>query len=970
MRGEGVEITIAALDCGGQNGQDGVNGPNLQFSIFNYQSSIFNFQSSIFNFQLPFKMRFITLFALLLLYSCHIHAQDKALLSQADSLDVLAKELSHAGKAAEAITIGQQALDIIKTQMGCDNATYAHMLSNLAGYYSRSGNYDEALRLGTEAMDIRKEVLGEKHLDYAHSLNNVAKYHSYLGNYFNAVRLGRKALETIEALNGKENADYAQALSNMAGYFSRMGNYDEALSMGEEACAIRERVLGRQHPDYAESLNNLAKYHYFLGEYDQAINLESQALALHEQNYGKHHPDYATALSNLADYYEQQGNFAEAMRRGSEAMEIRREVLGEKHPEYAESMANLAAYHHRLGNHAEAVKYGAQVLALRQEVLGEEHQAYAWSLCKMATYFSANEQADSAEVFAERATEKYTNFILSSFADMTANERNFFWMRMKSWFTKMVLQLAVKHPTEKMVTSAYNCTLLAKGLLLNSEIEMTNLLMESGDSTLVNAYQQLQANRALLIKTYETPKAQHTINTDSLQRVITRQERRLVQRSKTYGNYTKSLRIDWRQIARHLSYDDIAIEFVTYKNDADEVAYAALIVTPRLPHPTLVPLMSQGQLNDIPAKDIYTTHKLSSLVWAPLHEYLKRAKRVFFAPAGELYNIGIESLPHWQEEGYMADQWKLYRLSSTREIAIDRGNTRQRPSTADIFGGITYDHRKSQGDGTASTSKRQKEKAAKYLPGTRKEAEEIYQCLTEDNIQVNLHLGSQATEESMKNLSGHAPDILHIATHGFYWTDQEIREGNMDEKLQFLSMYGNLDDADQALTRSGLLFAGANYTLTGKQISDQYDDGILTAKEISVLDLRGVDMLVLSACQTGLGKVTGDGVFGLQRGFKKAGAGCLLMSLWKVDDKATRQLMTFFYHNLTQGMSKHDAFSKAQHDLRNMDVEDNSRHKNRRAISSKAKRAKNATTKKVYANPHYWAAFILLDAIPSSLAIR
>ena len=905
-----------------------------------------------------------------LLSFCHIHAQDKALLAQADSLDMQAKELSHAGRAAEAITLGQQALDIVSAQLGRNNATYAHVLSNLAGYYSRTGDYDTALRIGTEAMDIRKEILGDNHIDYAHSLNNVAKYNSYLGNYFEAVRLGRKAVETIEAINGKENADYALALSNMAGYFSRMGNYAEALTLGEEARAIRERVLGQQHPDYAESLNNLAKYHYFLKEYDQAVDLESQALALREQIYGKHHPDYATALSNLADYYEQQGNIAEAMRRGSEALEIRREVLGEKHPEYAESMANLAAYHHRLGNHAEAVKYGAQVLALRREVLGEEHQAYAWSLCKMASYFSANEQADSAEVYAERATEKYTNFILSSFADMTANERNLFWMRMKSWFTNMVLQLAAKHPTEKMVTSAYNCTLLAKGLLLNSEIEMTNLLMESGDSTLVNAYQQLQANRSLLIKAFEMPKAQRTVNTDSLQRVITRQERRLVQRSKTYGNYTKSLRIDWRQIANHLSHEDIAIEFVTYKNDANEVAYAALVIKPRLPHPTLVPLMTQSQLNDIATKDIYTTHKLSSLVWAPLHEYLKQAKRVFFAPAGELYNIGIESLPHWQEEGFMADQWKLYRLSSTREIAIEKGKKSQKPSTAEIFGGIIYDTRELQGEEMTATTKKTKEKAAKYLPGTRKEAEEIYQCLTEDDIQVNLHLGSQATEETMKNLSGHAPAILHIATHGFYWTDQEIREGNMDEKLQFLSMYGNLDDADQALTRSGLLFAGANYTLTGKQTSDLHDDGILTAKEISVLDLRGVDMLVLSACQTGLGKVTGDGVFGLQRGFKKAGAGSLLMSLWKVDDKATRQLMTFFYHNLTQGMNKHDAFSKAQHDLRNMDVEDNSRRKNRRAISSRAKRAKKAAAKKVYADPHYWAAFILLDAIPSSFAIR
>lgn len=907
-------------------------------------------------------MRLFTLLTIFLLSACHLDAQDQTLLARADSLDAQAKTLSHTGKAADAILLGQQAIDIVAAQLGRDNATYARLLSNQAGYCSRAGNYDTALSMGTEAMNIRREILGENHIDYAHSLNNVAKYQSYLGNYIDAVRLGRKALETIEAINGKENADYAQALSNLAGYFSRTGNYAEALSTGEEARAIRERVLGRQHPDYAESLNNLAKYHYFLKEYDKAIEIESEALALREQIYGKQHPDYATALSNLADFYEQQGNIAEAMRRGSEALKIRRTTLGEKHPEYAESMANLAAYHHRLGNHAEAVRYGAEVLALRREVLGEEHPSYAWSLCKMASYFSANGQADSANVYAWRATEKYTNFILSSFADMTANERNMFWMRMKSWFTNMVLQLAAKHPTEKMVTCAYNSTLLAKGLLLNSEIEMANLLMESGDSTLVTAYQQLQANRALLIKAYETPKAQRTINADSLQRVITRQERRLVKRSKTYGNYTKSLRIDWQQVARHLSPNDIAIEFVTYKNEANEVAYAALVVSPGQNHPTLIPLMTQAQLSSIPAKDLYTTRRLSQQVWAPLSGYLERTKRVFFAPAGELYNIGIESLPHWEEEGFVADRWNLYRLSSTRELALEKGNNRRKPDRAEIFGGVTYDTSAAQGDGKSS-AKKTKEKAAKYLPGTRKEAEEIDQCLMEDNIHVNLHLGSHASEEAMKSLSGHAPDILHIATHGFYWTDQEIREGNMDEKLQFLSMYGNLDDADQALTRSGLLFAGANHALTGKQVDDQHDDGILTAKEISVLDLRGLDMLVLSACQTGLGKVTGDGVFGLQRGFKKAGAGCLLMSLWKVDDKATRQLMTFFYHNLTQGMSKHKAFSKAQHDLRNMDVEDNNRRKNRRAISSRAKRAKKAAPRKVYADPHYWAAFILLDAM-------
>ena len=130
-----------------------------------------------------------------------------------------------------------------------------------------------------------------------------------------------------------------------------------------------------------------------------------------------------------------------------------------------------------------------------------------------------------------------------------------------------------------------------------------------------------------------------------------------------------------------------------------------------------------------------------------------------------------------------------------------------------------------------------------------------------------------------------------------------------------------------------------------------------------MLDLRGVDLLVLSACQTGLGKVTGDGVFGLQRGFKKAGANAIMMSLWKVDDRATRLLMTRFYKYLLEGVDKHEALQRAQTELRTMDVEVESRNSSRRAISSRAKRAKKNKVTKLYADPYYWAAFILLDGV-------
>ncbi len=873
----------------------------------------------------------------------------------------LAKYLSYIGRQKEAIEWGTKSLAVTEELSGTESADYAQGLSDMAGFHSRNGNYQEALALGTRAMDLRLRLLGAEHPDYAQSLNNLARYHSYLGNVMEAVRTGRKAVELKEKISGKNSPDYAQSVSNLAGYLSRMGNYGEAIRLGQEALHIRERVLGNHHPDYAQSLNNLAKYHFFLGDYTEAIALEQRALAIREDLYGKQHPEYATALANLADYYLKTGSTADALRCAGEALQIREAVVGDRHPDYAESLAGLAECHFANGNVAEAVALQERALALQQQVLGEEHPAYAQSLCKMAAYYSANGQQEQAEAYAFRATGQYTKVILNTFADLTSAERDLYWMKVKPWFTRTILQLTEQHPSAKMMAGAYNGTLLAKGLLLKSEQEMVSLLMESGDSVAVGAYRRLQADRALLLRLFETPRGERMLSTDSLQRVITKQERRLVKRSKAYGSYTAPLRVEWNDIARMLRPGDIAVEFVHYPSSLGEGRYAALVIAYQSAHPVFIPLMSDRQMEAVSPKEYYTGGRLSQLVWQPLEDYLKKAKRVFFAPAGELYNIGVESLPLWQgEEGeVMSDRWDLYRLSSTREIVLSRANGKNvPPRSATIFGGMLYD---APAGGDAQPAAKQKG-GAKYLPATKKEAGEIYRDFTENNIPANLNIGESATEKAFKQLSGHATAILHVATHGFYWTDSEVREGGMDKKLQFLSMYGNLDDADKALTRSGLLFTGANRALRGDSLQGRGDDGILTAKEISLLDLRGLRLLVLSACQTGLGKVTGDGVFGLQRGFKKAGAQTLLMSLWKVDDAATRLLMSRFYHYLMQGTGKHEALRRAQQDLRNMDVENGGR-RSRRAITSRGKRARLNSVKKLYNDPYYWAAFILLDGI-------
>lgn len=413
--------------------------------------------------------------------------------------------------------------------------------------------------------------------------------------------------------------------------------------------------------------------------------------------------------------------------------------------------------------------------------------------------------------------------------------------------------------------------------------------------------------------------------------------------------------------------------------------YAALLSKQGMEIPKMIPLFEEKRLKNVSKSDFYVTSVLTDLIWQPLAEELQDVQNIYFAPDGELYNIAIESLPAWDGDGLVSDKRNFYRLTSTRELALAKD--KNKISTASVYGGLKYDADEQVliNDNKKYPAKRDFTRSSiadslnlrsgvEELPATKTEAVDIDKKLAQVKITNWLYTDTLGTEASFKALSGQKRNLLHIATHGFYWTEREAQ--SMDH-LGFLSLANDnlpLYVEDKAMTRSGLLFAGANHALKGKPLPEGVDDGILTAKEISSLDLRGLDMIVLSACQTGLGEVTGDGVFGLQRGFKKAGANTLLMSLWKVDDKATQMLMTQFYTNLMSGKSKFESLREAQRYVREYETEvtenglDNQtayqKYKSERNDEENVQQPKLAARKtKPYASPRYWAAFILLDAL-------
>lgn len=498
--------------------------------------------------------------------------------------------------------------------------------------------------------------------------------------------------------------------------------------------------------------------------------------------------------------------------------------------------------------------------------------------------------------------------------------------------------VAVLSGGDSLAIKAFNYTLLYKQSFLTAENLMNKQLLDSDNESVKEKFHELQ-NLRTTVRQYET----NGLPAEELKERIVQLEKQLVEDSKMYGDFTNGLNMTWDKIQKRLKQEDVAIEFLSYLSYKDHKEHlAALVLRSDWNAPKIIELFSVEQIPE----NIYDNIQFSRLCWGSIYKYLDGIKNVYFAPAGVLYNIGLESLLAPDGEGYMSERYCLYRVSSTRELAMRSDWSQHNKRNAVIYGGIDYQAAAglSEDDETKVTDYKSGNmeflrdlrgamQGIDYLPGSKIEAENILQILKgkNDSSKIQLFTGSEGTESSFKSISGKDFGIVHVSTHGFYNTVS-------DDVSHISVFYQQQDNEDKVLTRSGLLFAGAENTLLCDSLPDSYDDGVLTAFEISTLDLRTLDLVTLSACQTAQGDITGDGVFGLQRGFKKAGANSILMSLWKVDDAATCLLMTEFYRNWMNGKSKHDALESAKKVVRS--------HKD-----------------KSWDNPKYWAAFILLDGL-------
>lgn len=922
----------------------------------------------------------------------------------ANALNSLVVYYSQAGDMASADKIQKRAMKEARKRLKEDGASYATILNNHAIRMANMGYYTQAVEFAKEAKAQFEESGHQNTLPYAKLLVNTATIYSHLHQYTEARQLLETALPVLETTVGKQNTDYIRCMSDLSAVYKAAGNLEKADEMANESDKIGRSLAGQDNVKYAKSLSKQATVFASNGNYKRAIEHETQALKIFERrgeqnnmavslcdlaSYYFYNGDrtgaialadsalrlfentrqkniyYAQALNNTSILYYNMGEYAKATDYGKRSLSMYEELKETESAIYAKVLANVGLFSFRNGELEPAIDYTERAYDIHKRILGDEHPDNVFLMYNLANYYSEQKQPQKAQEFYNRALTLQSLMVRTNFLHLTSAERERFWS-MKNYVFKLAPTLAfLDKENEDILANAYNSTLFTKGILLNSDIDFKNLLLQSNDKTLLQKYDHLTELYERENAMYKLPASRRGKEFDDIVNEIYELERELVKGSKEYGSFTENLNISLSEVSRSLGSDDVAVEFIDVHIEGLGRTYMALYLRRGWEKPRMEVLFSDHDLNQIDydgktfaqsfstpdgINRIYNDTLLGKKIWQPLIRHFDGVKNIYFSPSGLLYQFGIEYL-FCSDSTRIGDVYNLFRLSSTKSLA--QSHDAPNMKTASVFGGLNYDMTVAQlqtqhdrmssdagymaladlapiEDDTRALDSISTRGSVNYLPGTLEEAQTIGEQLMMRDIDTDMNLMEEGTEEAFKALNGQKRSIIHIATHGFFFSEEQVRRSG--NALVFLQN-DSTGSQDHSMNYSGLLLSGANYTLRGNKLPDHLEDGILTAKEISQIDLRGAELIVLSACQTGLGEIKDDGVFGLQRGFKKAGAQTLLMSLWSVSDAATNIMMSNFYTYLMEGKSKHEAFLLAQQAVRNGGFKD----------------------------PYYWASFIILD---------
>lgn len=798
----------------------------------------------------------------------------------------------------------------------------------------------------------------ERTISIEDSLGKMARDYYYEQNYPKALLYGKEAAIIFEQ-KFKENSRkysmvYLNALNNLSQYYGSMNKIDEGYECANRAYRLIANgdVIVEDWLKYSV-YNNFAVALSSVGRTEESIELlELLRKETNRRELKKININSRLLLAFL--YVNCKQDTIRATQEYTEILKAMEDSIGASYsfPEYTSVLHHLR----ELYKNTDADKsrdYLKREIHTYEEWKTNESIAYANLLLEYIddTWIESvleDSKTDSLLLYLRRATNIIKRHINNSSYNMSKNERESYWQRYRNIFTWLIPTISGIAPSKEANSLAYDASLFYKSLLLASEKEYKEVILSSNDSVLIRQYNEYVGHLVFLENMYMRGSPSPFI--DSLRTIIRDEEFLLSQRVTRFDRQYKGTNYSWEEIRNSLTPDDVAIEFVSYDAVGDSTMYyEAYMIDSNSAYPQLVYICNEGDLRRLVRMDSIDYNGLSMLIWGNkgLDSFLKGKKNVYFSASGLLNSIGIEYLPIADGKS-IQDVYNIYRLSSTRELCFSHEYIK--PQDVCLYGGLDYNSPcQIRGDDTRQTYRVSRAVVDSLvsrggfepLIGSKQEIDIVKNEMSKNGIICRTYTDSEGTEESLKKLSGCQMNILHLSTHGMFvpFEEEECQVKQINNFRFLLSKEStNVDLESATLSHSFLVMSGGNLLIHRDGLQEGAEDGILTALEISHLDFHDLDLVVLSACQTALGVIGSDGVYGLQRGFKKAGANTILMSLNKVDDEATRILMVEFYKNLMAGKSKYQSLKDAQHYLRQVE---------------------NGK----YDAPKYWASFILLDAL-------
>jgi CHAT domain-containing protein/Tfp pilus assembly protein PilF len=910
-------------------------------------------------------------------------------IQQICGLNTRCNTLYKEGKWEETVALATQTSILARRYLGDKHVLYAESLDNLATAQTVLGDFSKAECLYREAIDVFRETASEEsvQLGLGICILNFAKFYLTTAQYDKAEQLFHDAAPILEIAVGKNHFLVAQNLGNLATLYQSMGNFKAGEPLFRQALDIARITYGQDSEYYVHHLNNLAVLHLYMNDFVTALPLLREIVEIYGNTTRSKDAVYAELLNNLAGAYTGARRFAEAEETYLEASSIFRRSTTTDHPTFAVILSGLAKIYRLVGNYTKAESTFLESLQIRRVTFGENHPSYSQELCNLANLYAAMDETSKAKELLETALRIDDQMIGQVFSISSEYQRAAYLRTIRGnldMFLSLLLRSFFNSP--EAARSGWSLVLRRKAIEADAQAMQRNAVLGGKYPEVAPKLRELTIVRAQIArKTLDGPGNE---DLQTRQKVIAELDRKKelleaeIARHVPEMNFEHKLRsICPQTVAMTIPPGAVLVEFVRIQV-FDFSAVPGLGQSGLKPSRYLAFVIRSGELENIEMIDLGEAEPIDNLISAfrqrvmdeaenykrglgiirstvryvtseNVGEQLRKSifdtllksigghKRLMISPDSDLTRLPFEVLPA-NDGGRLIDEYKISYLTAGRDVMRFefKSNLNSRRPLVAADPDFDLDTNVMRTEAAASSGRRSRDLnrdamgAFARLPGTRVEGEKIAAMLD-----AELWTADSALDARLKRCQ--SPRILHLATHGFFLEDQKR---NPNEESFGPGSMGLSDSGMERLVgvrfenpmlRSGLALAGVNTWLKKAELLEEAEDGLLTAEDVSGLDLLDTELVVLSACDTGLGEVrVGEGVFGLRRAFVLAGAKTLVMSLWKVPDEQTRELMEDFYRRIL-GADGKPPQSRAY-----------------------ALREAQLAIKDKYPEPFYWGAFI------------